>query len=280
MVQTVYRENRNGIIDLFRDNSDLSLADVRFCLDKSDDVVIYTDDSQKICGCGTFRLWGEQRNKADAYIYVIPQMRGSGVGKMLFHTLTDISRRNTLAFISTKIETNHSQSLAFFRKAGFEIWYTGLTLCHSGERQPASGLRLINYRSEYFVQYIDAIRNSFYELRRANDFQPYYCCEPDEEKKKELERKKNDIYLLMDGSEIAASVIIDADSIDDVFVTPGYQGKGIGKKLMQFAVNRAIDRGNMSVTLSAIEWNTRALHLYESVGFHITKTVTYLRLFL
>jgi len=148
---------------------------------------------------------------------------------------------------------------------------------YSGARQPECDMEFINYESQYFEQYVEMLRRSFYEMRKCNDFEPYNCCEPDDAKRKELEENKDSIYLLMEDGKLAASVIINKNKIDDVFVVPDYQGKGIGRKLMQFAINKVIDSGNDFVELSAIAWNQRALHLYESVGFNIVKAIHYLR---
>lgn len=188
-------------------------------------------------------------------------------------------KARALQFISTKVETNHLDSLAFFQKAGFEPWYTELILSHNGIRQPESNLNFQNYQSEYFEQYVDAIRSSFYDLRSSNDFQPYYCCEKDQVKQEELERNKDRIFVMIQDEKLIGSVTIQEDFIEDVFVAPDYQGRGIGKEVMRFAVNKVIDSTNRPAKLSAIKWNSRALHLYQSVGFGLSKTIHYLRLF-
>lgn len=279
MTETVYGDGRKAVVDLVSEEPGISLSDARFCAEKSDRVIVYRHDSGAIVGCATFRLWGKDKNKADAYLYVSPAARGCGVGGALLKALTDAPESGALRFISTKIETDHARSLTFFEQAGFEKWYTELILCHSGERQPESGLRFINYQSAYFERYVDTIRRSFHELRQANDFEPYDCCEPDEAKKNELERNKDHIYLLLDGERIAASVTAAPGVIEDVFVAPCDQGRGIGRQMMRFALNKAMEGGAGPVRLSAIEWNYRALRLYESVGFRVEKRMHYLRLF-
>lgn len=198
---------------------------------------------------------------------------------MLLKALLEPSQRSSLRLISTKVETNPLPSLNFFQNAGFKPWYTELILCHSGERQPGNDLVFVSYQSKYFGQYVHALRESFYELRSSNDFEPYYCCEPNQEKQEELEHNKDHIFLLLDGERLAASFVANGDSIDDVFVVPAYQGRGIGKKMMHYAVNTVLDSGKGPAELSAIAWNVKALHLYQSIGFRISKTIHYLRLF-
>lgn len=279
MIDAVLENERCNIIAFLADDSSLSIPEARFCIEKSDSIIVYKNNIPEIAGCGTFRLWGKNRDKADVYIYVSSAARLSGAGTMLLKSLIDTSKGSVLKFISTKVETNHLKSLEFFQKVGFEPWYTELILCHNGIRQPESNLIFRNYQSKYFKQYVDAIRSSFYELRRSNDFQPYYCCEHDRAKQEELEHNKDNIFVLFQDEKLLASVTINDDFIEDVFVAPDYQGKGIGKEMMCYAVNKVIDSTNSPAKLSAIKWNSKALRLYQSVGFELSKTIHYLRLF-
>jgi len=279
MIKELYGNDRAYLLRFLQDNADLDDSDARFCIENSDRVIAYENDSFDTVGCGTFRLWGNDKNKSDVYIYVAPKARNAGLGTTLFRELIDRPDTNDLKFISTKVETNHEDSLTFFHDKGFKQWYTERILRYSGKRLPEIELQFIKYKSEYFERYVEAIRSSFYELRRANDFKPYFCCEPNEAKRNELENNKDNIYLLLDGEKLAASVTVNKGSIDNVFVTPEYQGGGIGKKMMSFAVNTAIDSGSNNILLNAIERNVRALHLYESLGFHIVRSMYYLRLF-
>ncbi len=279
MIETVSDKDKDYITQFLSRDPELSLEDARFCVNKSDIVTVYKNKSSDVVGCGTFRLWGKEKNKADAYIYIAPESRERGIGRMLFESLLNVPQNNNIEFISTKIETNHSKSLEFFLKVGFEKWYTELILHHNMERQHECNLEFINYRKEFFEQYVDTIRRSFYDLRSSNDFQPYYCCEPDESKYRELEQNKGNIYILLDGQKLVASVIVKLNSIEDVFVSPDYQGKGVGKKMMHFAINKAIDLGSNHIELTAIEWNKRALQLYREVGFESEKKIHYLRRF-
>lgn len=278
-METAYGAERTRAIDLLNGDPDVSPADARFCIEKSDRVIVHESAARETVGCGAFRRWGAERDRADAYLYVRPDARTAGVGKTLLKALTDTPERRALRFVSTRVETNHAQSVAFFEKAGFTPWYTERILRHAGERPPVSELAFSNYRCEDFAAYVDAIRRSFYTLRSANDFEPYDCCEPTEAKKNELAQKKDRIYVLRDGDGIAASVTVEPGAIEDVFVAPAYQGRGIGKQMLRFALNKAIDGGAAQIELSAIEWNQRALRLYESVGFHVAKTIHFLRLF-
>lgn len=278
MIEIIGKNAIESVLDFLSESPEISQNDARFCLENSDLAVIRRDNSGQILGCGAFRLWGSLRDRADLYLYVRPGARRRGIGTELSAALTD-GRCEELKFISTRIETGHQAAAEFFRAAGFEKWYSEVILRHSGARQPESKLKLTQYRGEYFGRYVDGLRRSFYELRSSNGFEPFYCCEPGEEKRAELEKNRDNIFVLLDGEKLAASVMITPDSIEDVFVVPEYQGKGMGRELMRFAVNKALDGGGQ-IRLSAIEWNTRALNLYESVGFKPEKRIDFMRKFL
>ena len=55
--------------------------------------------------------------------------------------------------------------------------------------------------------------------------------------------------------------------VEAVGVLPSFQGKGIGKEMMQFAMNRCKEHGCYKMTLSSNEVRTDAHKFYESLGF-------------
>ncbi|MFD2521697.1 GNAT family N-acetyltransferase [Emticicia soli] len=55
--------------------------------------------------------------------------------------------------------------------------------------------------------------------------------------------------------------------VEDVGVLPGLQGKGIGKKMMEFALNYAKEKGCYKMSLSSNLRREQAHQFYESLGF-------------
>lgn len=54
--------------------------------------------------------------------------------------------------------------------------------------------------------------------------------------------------------------------LEDLYVKPDYRGQGVGKKLI-LAVNQlAEERGCQRLEWSVLDWNTRAIEFYESLG--------------
>ena len=56
-------------------------------------------------------------------------------------------------------------------------------------------------------------------------------------------------------------------TLEDLFVTPGHQGGGVGRRLVEFALAQAQARGCTSVCLDTNEHNAASTRIYESLGF-------------
>jgi GNAT superfamily N-acetyltransferase len=280
MIREYNVEDKKQLVDIVKQEILIDVEDIYFITDNSNKVIVFDDNEAGILGFSTFRIWGKDKNKADIYTYVVPNSRNKGIGTLLYHEIMKNVDDINLKFISTRIKLDKDDATSFYTKLGYEKWYVELVLYYHGSEQPKSSLNFVQYEDKYFEQYAEGIRTSFYELRKSNDFQPYLCCELNEEKRKEFLDNKENLFLLLNNEKLIASVIVyNNGSIGDIFVLPSYQGKGYGKKSMQFAINKAIEYGGNCISLSAIEWNTRAVNLYQSLGFDIEQTTHYYRLF-
>jgi Acetyltransferases len=280
MIRNFNTEDKTKLVDIVKCGLIIDVEDMNFIIDCSNNIIVFDDNKSGILGFSTFRLWGKDKNKADIYTYVVPSSRNKGIGTLLYNEIMKYIDDIQLEFISTRIKLDKDDSTSFYPKLGYEKWYVDLILYYHGSEQPNSNLNFIQYEDKYFEQYAQGLRSSFYELRKSNDFQPYLCCELNETKRKEFLDNKENLFLLLDNDKLIASVIVKNNgSIGDIFVLPSYQGTGYGKKSMQFAINKAIEYGSNCIYLSAIDWNTRALNLYKSLGFDIVQATQYYRIF-
>jgi len=53
--------------------------------------------------------------------------------------------------------------------------------------------------------------------------------------------------------------------LEDIFVLPEYRGAGIGKALLKYLANLAIDRGCGRLEWSVLDWNQPAISFYEAI---------------
>jgi len=52
-----------------------------------------------------------------------------------------------------------------------------------------------------------------------------------------------------------------------------HQGKGYGKNITQFAINKSLDQGVQPIYLCYIDGNEKANNLYKSLGFEILQVI-------
>jgi len=62
---------------------------------------------------------------------------------------------------------------------------------------------------------------------------------------------RRDIYVIVHESKVLATGSLSGHEIMTVFVDPGFQGKGIGTKMMDFLEGIAVKKSHMSVKLSS-----------------------------
>lgn len=139
---------------------------------------------------------------------------------------------------------------------------------YRGEITAAPEIRMIPFSKEYYPQYERIYNDCFYDMRKALDVKPFdYYNDINQ-----LVEKADNIYLLTDGDIIIGSVGCFGTEIDDLIVNSSYQGRGYGRKLLLWAINYIRSYTDKPITLSTAQWNYKAVKLYESAGFVITRT--------
>lgn len=138
---------------------------------------------------------------------------------------------------------------------------------YTGGKVRTDGLEMLPFRYEYYSQYEKIYNECFYDMRKALDIEPYNFYSDISQ----LDGKKYNIFLLMDGDIIIGSVGCFGTEIDDLIVNKAYQGKGYGKKLLLWAIDHIREQTDAPITLTVAEWNQRAVKLYIRSGFIIKK---------
>jgi len=155
-----------------------------------------------------------------------------------------------------------SDFMEFVEVVAYTMEYNGATV--------DSELALVPFEEKYYEDYRDIYHDCFYEMRKALGLRPYNACDSI----KKLLAKKNDVFLLLADNEIVASVAVYENEIDDLFVSRKFQGRGYGKKLLQFAVSLLQKRNVSPIALNVAEWNQKAISLYKNNGFVVSKIET------
>jgi GNAT superfamily N-acetyltransferase len=57
--------------------------------------------------------------------------------------------------------------------------------------------------------------------------------------------------------------------VEDIFVRPGFRGRGIGKALMARLAQRCVERGYARCEWAVLDWNVPSIAFYQSIGAQI-----------
>lgn len=144
-------------------------------------------------------------------------------------------------------------------KIAYEMTYTQKT----NER---TSVRLLPYASVYRNEYRELYNSCYHEMREALGIKPYDFIQDDSF----FEHGMENVYLLVDNDELIGSVALKGNEIDDLLVDKKHQGHGYGKQILLWALENI---GCDNIILHVAEWNARAVRLYKSVGFEVTKTI-------
>ena len=91
--------------------------------------------------------------------------------------------------------------------------------------------------------------------------------------------KNNLSYVYKNDKEVIAVCLINdfqsykSINIDLICVKIEYQGKGLGKSLLEFCINNCMKRGFYEFFLHVATTNQRAINLYKKLGFTIVKFI-------
>jgi ribosomal protein S18 acetylase RimI-like enzyme len=78
-------------------------------------------------------------------------------------------------------------------------------------------------------------------------------------------------YLVMNGNHTIGivAVSVDGQTLNSIAVAPDHRGKGFGREMANYALNRMIELGCRECGLRVHQDNKEAVNLYKSLGFEI-----------
>lgn len=280
MIRDYKFEDKDELIKIIRQGIIIDEQDIcEYFTDDDIKVIVYDDSEEGVQGFSCVKLWNGTEKKADVLLYVVPDARRKGIGTLLYNHIMKQDYGVKLTFIKTRFRVDKDDATFFYKGIDYKKWYGMHDLYYNGSLQPKSDLQFVAYEDKYFEQYAEGLRKSFYEMRKVHDFQPHLCCELNNEKREELLKNKEQIFILINNETLIASAIVDNSGfLDDIFVIPSYQGKGYGRLITQFAINKAISKGINKIETSVVEWNAIAFKLYQSLGFSKIQTTHYYQL--
>ena len=130
-----------------------------------------------------------------------------------------------------------------------------------------SDINLESFSDDFYSEYEKIYNECFFDMRKSLNVEPYNFYSAIEQ----LDNKKQNIYVLWDGDTLIGSVACYGNEIDDLIVNKDYQNKGIGRKLLLWAIEHIRSNNDEPIVLHVAKWNEKALKLYLDNGFEISK---------
>lgn len=255
--------NRGDIID--------KIDVVKNIKERAEKFLIYRE--QEIKGFAYMIKSMDEENQWNIQIYVDIEERRKGIGTKLYNELFNYLEEKNPRCLFTEFRVDTNDSTGFYEKLGYKRWYRCPNLIYRGKEKFDLDIDFVFYEDKYYDQYLKCTHECFYELRKNNDFKPYLVPKSEEERYRLMENKDSIYLKLNNNEEIISTVTVKDGYIDNVMVSQKYQGKGYGKKITQFAINKSLEQGAQPIYLCYVEGNEKANNLYKSLGFETLQVI-------
>jgi len=215
-------------------------------------------------------------------IYVDEPFRRQGIGSQLWTAMQEAYRPLDPGRVFAMARQDGRYANEFFVKRGLGKWFDEYKMRYDGELFPEPALEVREYGEEDGELYTQQWSEAFTALRTAIDAQPHRLADAskerlDREHESRLEDQEN-IYMFFDEGRFVGSALVENEyEINSVFVCVEEHWRGYGKQIVQYTVNRMIERGIHPVHLGVVDVNESARRLYEGLGFQYVQTMGFVK---
>lgn len=218
---------------------------------------------------------------ADLTGLVAPAHQRQGVGRALLQALVSGLRPQGIHQLTFSLSDTHSPEALFLLNNGFTLHHEEWELVRVGQPQPP----LPNWPPDFTLRQLtrDAAATTFRRLYDAS-FGPHPWYQPyTDSELSSLFPQQGVPRFLFKGDEPIGFFWCwpsakDQGVIEPVGIAAAYQGQGLGRQLVLAALRELERRAVSQVKIGAWQSNAAAIHLYQSLGFHHTHTITHLQL--
>lgn len=202
------------------------------------------------------------------------------VGLKLWEEAKKFFIEKSISLIKTYHVKDNLKWQQLFNMLEFEYWGSVYRFSYKGTKFDEPNIHSLKYEDKYYEDEIRLESEAFAVLREQNDIKPYNWYLSASKTAIENHRKKtfinkDYIYLFFEKDEMLGASMVKNAEIDLLFVNTKYQGKGYGKKILQYTVNRGLEQNAAGVNLNALANNTSALKLYLNTGFEVVQAQDY-----
>ncbi|MFH5835795.1 GNAT family N-acetyltransferase [Proteiniclasticum sp. C24MP] len=194
------------------------------------------------------------------------------LGHALWHETEKYLKEHSVSFIQTYHVKYIIEYEQLFHQLSFEYWYSVYRLRYQGNKFPETSIHTVQYEDRYYEDKIRLESEAFFPLRKKHDIRPYnWYLSADEaslsSNRKYTEKNKNHIHLFFNDDELAGASMVKEAEIELLFTNVKFQGRGLGRQILKFSVNRGLEQNPSGVSLNVLAENEKALKLYTDTGF-------------
>ncbi len=259
-IEQYKNEYKSEINELISDDSFVR-KDVIACLEQYPQYGVIVKDE---CGVLAVGIFTGADKKSSMTLYVKPSRRREGIGTMLLKALENNMRNAGIEEIVCDFKDNELEKM-FLYKNGYKNWFYSNFMVYIGDKLTVDNCEIINYEDKDYDECHKIFSEAFHKMRLLVGLEST-LSRPNEKQKESYKENAENIFVLRADNKIVAATILDDNEIDGVAVAIDKQGKGYGKKLVSYSVNKLLDRGFQKVSLWVVEGNP-AKFLYEKLGF-------------
>ncbi len=207
---------------------------------------------------------------------ISPVYQRQGFGSRLLQEVVARLAGSPFHQLSCSLSSLETPTAHFLRANHFFLEHTEIILQLSLPNKPAvvlsplPGLTLRRYHKNQAAQLFRLLYDRVFA--GLPWYQPYTLAEVQQT----LTDTADLLFLHAEGEPIGFAWLHQTGEIEPIGILPQEQGKGYGRFLLHTALKQLTRRGCPYATLGVWQNNTTALHLYQSIGFHLAETRYYL----
>jgi|GEM_PF-164052 len=263
-VKQYKNEYKSAISELILENNFVK-EDIIKCLEQCPNHGIIVEDEKEIIAVGVFT---DEDKESSMALYVKPSRRKEGIGTMLLKSLEDNMSSVGVQKVVCDFKDNELEK-SFLYKNGYRHWFYSNFMTYTDDKLTVDNYEIMNYEDKDYYECQKIFSEAFHKMRLLVGLESTLGS-PSEKQKNAYKENADNIFILRNNNEIVAVARIEDNEIDGVAVDVDKQGKGYGKNLVSYSVNKLLDRGCEKVTLWVVEGNP-AKFLYEKLGFTVDR---------
>ncbi|HML49478.1 MAG TPA: GNAT family N-acetyltransferase [Clostridia bacterium] len=207
---------------------------------------------------------GQGDDRANICVYTAASYRRLGIGSRLLQAMENDLRDHGIPTAMMDFDRNEEVE-DFVKKRGYALKYASHLMRYEGE-PIVPDRHFMAYEDGMYERVQGVISRALYPLRKRLNIQPY-AIPPSQADREEMAEHAEDYYVYVEDQRIVAVGCAADGEISNLCVEEAYRGRGIGKALVAYGIEKLRREGMDASTLWVMESNENARRLYGHMGF-------------